>query len=221
MRLTERQLLTIAVVVFVLLLAVMGGLIYYVNDSQISPRQEKISQLKKQVQDLERKKQRIPGLRRDVAKLKQEVEQKWERRIPSTDKASTDEFIIWINKLAREARLVLVEAKGVRSRPEVRRMVTRRAAVGAGGRCEEWTYKIEAETEMGPEEEVRANFFNAGRFIYMLETGSWFVRVDSFKLVPRELKVGREEPEPTMLPCTLTLTATAMVYRPPSAVRKK
>ncbi len=209
----ERNVTIVSIVVLVLVLLGGGGAIYYLHDA-LSVKETERSGLKAEVEDMQKKKDAIPDLEKQIAKLDAEIK-KGQSQIPRLDELQYDEFADLIDNLRKLSNVFLGDA---------RYSPGKTGGTGAlPPSMNRATYDLN----------VKGGFFNLLRFINLLEAQKRHVGVQHFSIaegagdqksaVPiREMRltIFSFAQKPMNLPGMKPPTAEAVKAPEPEAVRK-
>lgn len=172
----------LVVILGILIIAIAGADIGFFRLYKIKKLNEKISKVWGEVDQLSKKVVQIPQLRAEVKKL-EDAEAVFKSKLPTEQEASVDSFI---RILASYARLTKCET-------------TRLVKI---------TPTITPETESMPfstvtfEINIQGNFYDAMKFVSMLENQERLVNIESFAV--RKNPSEQENPEATTIPLTFS-----------------
>ncbi len=168
----------LVVVLVILVVAVVGADIGFFRLYKIKKLNEKVNKVQKEVDELSKKVVQIPQLQAEVKKL-EDAEFVFRSKLPTEQEASVDSFIKILTSYAKVTKC------------ETTRLVKR-------------TPTITPESESMPfstvtfEINIQGNFYDAVKFVSMLENQERLVNIESLAIRKNPSDVGN--PEATTIP---------------------
>lgn len=172
----EKRITLITIACLVILLGATGGAYYYFHLTKLTELQAELERVKAAVADAEQKKNKIPILKEQIAKLRAE-EEKLAPRIPNLGRHEYDLLANLLDDLRRRSGVIVPQARWVTAtRPQ--------PVPGRPARTIPPTvHKVQFDLN------VSGSFFQLLRYINLLEQESQqfrFINVESFQIQPAQ-----------------------------------
>lgn len=179
MKLSEKQLLVLTIIVPSIVAVALAGIGYFVFNKKLAKVTETIRDVKVKEEQANKKLGAMEELERKINKLKAEKEAKKDM-LPTLSEVTYEEFLNYISKVAEEAPI------GVQGAAYVAGVQKSGPPTAAGAiSFQPLSYTIKGE----------GSFYDCLRFVYLLETSKRFIKVNRFTLRPTNLQVADKKGE--------------------------
>ncbi|MEW6027502.1 MAG: type 4a pilus biogenesis protein PilO [Planctomycetota bacterium] len=165
MKLTEKQLLILTIVIPAVLAIVLAGVGFFVFSKDIAKVNKDIADVSKKIQDEKNRLSEMGKLEERLKKLESEREA-LHALLPTKEDASYENFVDTLTRFSREAGVKLSSAL---------------ADEGAGGPPGQQAAQFD---KISYSLQIQGDFFQVLNYIYLLETYQRFIQVNKFNLRP-------------------------------------
>lgn len=200
---SEKQVTIIFVVLLILIVLGGGAGIYYLQFDVLPTKESELARVSAEVEDALKKQREIPGLEKDIEKLKVEEKEKL-KHIPNMTKAEYDEFATRLDELRRKSGVHIPRATWVTG--------ARPAPVSGRPPRASPTTMHRVQYDLA----VEGGFYQLLRFINLLEEERRFINVESFTIVPGTNTRDKAARGPQVFKRDLKVTIYSYTYKLPA-----
>ncbi len=168
---SEKRVLIVTIVALALVVIAGAAAIWWFQFNVLAEKEQKLIQVKDELRIAEGKVKQIEGLRKAIAAIEKDIEEK-QKRIPNLDRAEYDKFANLLDEKRRRAGVFVPQARWVTAtRPQA---VAGRPVRGIPPSMHKVQYDMQ----------VRGGFYQLLKYVNLIEEDRRFINVENFSIMP-------------------------------------